>query len=83
MRKLCLKFWPYATCVVAGYVVLNLGTSFHGDLRDVLVSISATFLAIPLLYVIYGFAKRFSERRLNDEIFDYINMLMDNTLSKC
>jgi hypothetical protein len=48
-----------------------------GDAKGLVHNIAAAFVAIPCLYVIYELAQRFSQKRLNKEIFEYGKMLVD------
>ena len=76
MRHL-LKIWPYIACLIAGYLLYLAGIKMDGDAKGIVHNIAAAFVAIPCLYVIYEVAQRFSQRRLNKEIFDYGKMIID------
>jgi len=76
-KRLFLKIWPYAACLIAGYLFYNVGIKMGGDAKGLIHNIAAAFIAIPCLYVIYELAQRFSRKRLNKEIFDYGKMIVD------
>jgi hypothetical protein len=69
--------WPYAACLIAGYLLYNAGLELEGDAKGLVHNITAAFIAIPCLYVIYEVAQRFSQKRLNKEIFEYAKMIID------
>lgn len=75
--KLFLRIWPYTAALITGYFLYIIGSKIEGDVKGLVHNISAAFVAIPLLYVIYELAQRFSQRRLKKEIFEYGKMLID------
>jgi len=75
--RLLLKIWPYTVALITGYLLYILGNIMEGDAKGLVHNISAAFVAIPCLYVIYELAQRFSQKRLNKEIFEYGKMLID------
>ena len=50
------------------------------DYKGLFLNIAAAFLAIPFLYLIYELAQKFSQKRLNKELFDYAKMQIDREL---
>lgn len=82
MKRLLIKSWPYFTSLAAGIVVFAVATHLQEDYRGLLINISATLLAIPLLFLIYERARGFSTRRLTQELFEYGKLQIDReTLS--
>jgi hypothetical protein len=81
MKKRFIKFLPYITAVLIGvglYILAFLeGANKHHEL---LVNIAATFLSIPLLVIFYEAIREFSEKELNEEIFDYAKEQIDQQL---
>ena len=75
--RLFLKIWPYIVALITGYLLYIVGSKMEGDAKGLVHNISAAFVAIPCLYVIYELAQRFSQKRLNKEIFEYGKMLID------
>jgi len=75
--RLLLKIWPYTASLITGYLLYIVGSKMEGDAKGLVQNISAAFVAIPCLYVIYELAQRFSTKRLNKEIFEYGKMLID------
>jgi hypothetical protein len=77
MKKLFIKSWPYLTSLIAGLSIFLIGIKLHEDYKNLVINIAATLLAIPILFLIYELAKRFSSKRLNKELFDYAKMQTD------
>ena len=80
MSNLFLKLWPYIACIFTASIFFVVGNGFVGDVKGLLHNISATFLAIPCLYLIYELSMAFSRRKLNEEIFDYVKVQVDREL---
>lgn len=80
MKKWFLVFWPYLICVVVGTVLFIAGSTLSDDGKNLVVGIAGAFFAIPLLYAIYESAQKFSNRRLNRELFDYAKMRIDREI---
>ena len=81
MRKqIFLKVWPYASCVFAGIMFFLVSIQLTDDYKGLFLNIAAAFLAIPFLYLIYELAQKFSQKRLNKELFDYAKMQIDREL---
>lgn len=79
-KKILLKLLPYLAAIITGGIFYFLAIELDQKYYDLLINISATFFAIPLLYFFYETAKSFSHKRLNREIFDYAKMQMDREL---
>lgn len=77
MKRLLFKSWPYFTSFGSGVLLFFLATRLEEDHKGLLINISATLLAIPLLFLIYELARGFSSRKLNQELFDYAKMQVD------
>ncbi len=77
MKRLLIKSWPYLTSLISGSVLFFIAVSLKEDYKGLLINISATLLAIPLLFLIYETAKAFSSRKLNKELFDYAKIQID------
>lgn len=78
-KKVLLKSLPYLAAIITGGIFYFLANKMD-PYYDLLINISATFFAIPLLYLFYETAKSFSHKRLNREIFDYAKMQIDREL---
>jgi hypothetical protein len=72
-----LKAIPFITSATVGVLLFYLSSEFNDSLKELILNLSASFIAIPLIYLFYRLAKNFSERKLNKEIFDYSKMLID------
>jgi hypothetical protein len=79
-KQIFLKVWPYASCVFAGLMFFLASIQLTADYKGLFLNIAAAFLAIPFLYLIYELAQKFSQRRLNKELFDYAKMQIDREL---
>ena len=79
-KQIFLKVWPYASCVFAGLMFFLASIQLTADYKGLFLNIAAAFLAIPFLYLIYELAQKFSQKRLNKELFDYAKMQIDREL---
>jgi len=79
-KQIFLKVWPYASCVFAGLMFFLASIQLTEDYKGLFLNIAAAFLAIPFLYLIYELAQKFSQKRLNKELFDYAKMQIDREL---
>jgi hypothetical protein len=77
MKKYTLKIWPYVACVLAGIILYYIGIFLNSNLQGLFSNIAAAFFSIPLLFLIYDLAQRFSNKQLNEKIYDYAKMLID------
>jgi len=79
-RRKWLRVLPYIVSVLAGLLLLRIGLELKRDIRGLFSSISAAFLAIPLIYLFYQLTKNLSQKRLNKEAFDYAKMQIDRQM---
>ncbi len=81
MKKIIIKSLPYTSSVIFGaaifYIAINPKISIY---KDLLINISATLLAIPLILGVFDFIKAITDKKLNHEIFDYIKVNIDSEL---
>jgi hypothetical protein len=77
MKRFFLKILPYFLCFVSFGIFYAIGKQFEGDIKNLMHGISGSFLAIPILYLIYDLSKEFSNKKLNRELFDYAKMQID------
>jgi hypothetical protein len=77
MKRLLIKSWPYLTSFTSGILLFLISLRLQEDFKGLLINVSATLLAVPLLFLIYELAKGFSSRKLNKELFDYAKMQID------
>ncbi len=78
MKKILLKIIPYLASISAGGIFYFLSDYFDGDLKTLFLSLCASFLSIPLMFLFYEVAKNISQKKLNKEIFDYAKLKVDN-----
>ena len=76
MKRILLKTFPYISSLLAAVLFYLISVKIN-SLRDLFVDISATFLAIPFIYLFYQATQKISNRKLNKEIFDYAKMQID------
>lgn len=75
-----LKSLPYLAAIITGGFFYLLANELNSVYYDLLINISATFIAIPFLYLFYETTKSFSTKKLNREIFDYAKMQIDREI---
>lgn len=76
IRKVLLKILPYLSSILAGVLFYLLGMQSK-KFRDLFVNISASFIAIPLIYLFYQTVEKHSKKKLNKEIINYAKMQID------
>jgi len=77
MKKWLLIACPYFVCVVVGTALFVVASALSGDASSLFLGIAGAFFAIPCLYVLYESARRFSNRKLTQELFEYAKMQID------
>ena len=77
LSKAGLKTLPYAACVAAFLLFFFSGKLLNTDLRGLAHGIAGSFLAIPILYLIYEMSKAYSQRRLNVKLVRYAKLQID------
>ena len=80
MKRFILKAYPYGICVVAGTLLFIVASELNGNANSLLVGISGAFFAIPCLYLLYESAQKFSNKKLNKELFEYAKMQIDRDI---
>lgn len=80
MHKLALRILPYAACIAAACLFYVAATFLTGNLQGLVLNVSAAFLSIPFLFLIYEVSRSFAHKRLNKEIFDYAKMMLDRQM---
>lgn len=80
MKRFILKAYPYGICIVAGTLLFIVASELNGNANSLLVGISGAFFAIPCLYLLYESAQKFSNKKLNKELFEYAKMQIDRDI---
>lgn len=80
IKEYCLKALPYFVCIIASYTFFLLSKNLNSDIKSLMLAIAGSFLSIPVLYLIYELSKKFSQKRLNKELFDYSKMQIDRNI---
>lgn len=77
IKRFLLLALPFLICIFATYIFFILGKKFNSDIKGLMHGIAGSFLAIPLLYLIYELSKRYSQRKLNAKLFDHAKVQID------
>ena len=62
---------------IAGIILYFSAGKTANNLNSIIINLSATLFAIPIIYVFYQFFVGLSEKRLRKEIYDYSKVLID------
>ncbi|MEA4863295.1 MAG: hypothetical protein VB042_08320 [Victivallaceae bacterium] len=74
------KILPIVVCIFCG-ISLFAGSMYAQEKYiGILQNLSASFITIPLLFYSYEIVKKFSERKLNRELFDYAKVQVDSEI---
>ena len=79
-KRRIIKLIPFFISATAGIALYFLAGKTVSNVNSVLINLSATLLAVPLIYMFYQFFVTISEKRLNKEIGDYSKMLVDTEI---
>lgn len=77
-KRIALKALPYIIAFILSFLLFFVGIRLDDNLKSVFLSIAATFFGIPLIYLFYQTILNFSNRRLNEELYDYAKMQIDS-----
>lgn len=77
INKTFLKAFPLVVAMVVGLAFFYISLKVNQSVSDLLVNISAAFIAIPLLYILYENVKKFAHRKLTRELFDFTKSEVD------
>jgi len=80
MKRILIKSIPYTICIAIALVLLVIASQTENNLKSLFQSISASFLAIPCLFLGYELVKSFTDKHLNREIFDYAKLQVDSNM---
>jgi len=79
--KGALKAIPYFIAFFVGFLFFYFSSLVTSEtVQGLFVNISASFLIIPLLYLIYENSQKIIHRQLNKEMFEYAKYLVDNEI---
>ena len=80
MRKI-FKVLPYLIAFCSGSLFFYFSSLVASEMiQSLFVNISASFLIIPLLYLIYESSQKIIHKQLNKEMFEYAKYLVDNEI---
>lgn len=95
VRRVWLKAWPKLIVATMGILVYLFAIRLSEDLKSLLVSVSATLISVPLIFILYDIWNEKSHRKLYeyaykhaentiyaavDEVEDVIQLLMQGYL---
>lgn len=70
--KQLIKSLPYLISLLVAFIILIIGYfTKNSYVSSLLNSISASFFAIPLIFIFYQCVENYSKSKLNKEIFEY------------
>jgi len=75
-----LRFVPYVVAILVGLGIFLLAGFLDGNIKGLLINISAAFFAIPLLYLFYQLIQNSIHKKLSREIFSYAKMQIDREI---
>jgi len=76
-RKILLKSIPLFSVTTIGGLVYLFATNSNGQFHDLLINVSASFFAIPLMFFFYDLTRASANKKLNTEIMLYSKLLVD------
>lgn len=79
--KLFIKCLPYFISLIVAFTILIIGMFVKNQyVSSLLNSISASFFAIPLIFIFYQRVENYSKNKLNKEIFEYCQIGVNNEI---
>lgn len=79
--KLFIKCLPYFISLIVAFIILIIGMFVKNQyVSSLLNSISASFFAIPLIFIFYQRVENYSKNKLNKEIFEYCQIGVNNEI---
>lgn len=68
---------PYFVSFLTGVVIYLSSQYADGNIKDLLINISASLISITLILIFYELIQNISNKKLNQEIFEYGKMQID------
>lgn len=79
--KLFIKCLPYFISLIVAFIILMVGMFVKNQyVSSLLNSISASFFAIPLIFIFYQKVENYSKNKLNKEIFEYCQISVNDEI---
>lgn len=79
-KRTLIRLLPFFISATVGIALYFLASKAVNNANSILINLSATLLAVPLIYMFYQIFVRISERKLSKEISDYSKMLVDTEI---
>jgi hypothetical protein len=80
MKKIILKSLPFLCSIGVGLFLYKILYLTEGNLKSLVINVSATFLSIPLLYIFYEIIKKYSHKKLTSAFYFYIKEQADASI---
>jgi hypothetical protein len=77
IKRTLIKSFPFLVSSIAAIILYFSAGKAASNLNSIIINLSATLFAIPIIYVFYQFFVGLSEKKLRKEIYDYSKMLID------
>lgn len=79
--KILLTIFPYLTSLLFALLFFAIGINQKNpSLNSMFLGLSGTLLGIPVVFLAFNVAKSVSERKLSENVFEYIKMQADTLL---
>lgn len=75
-----LRILPYVCALLFGLGLFGLSSFLRDDWKSIVLGAAGSFFAIPTLYLGYECIKSLTNKRLNQEIFEYAKMQVDSNM---
>ena len=76
LRRIWLKAWPKLIVASTGILLYLVAIRLTEDLKGLLISIAATLISIPLIFILYDIWNEKSHRKL----YEYAYNRVGNTI---
>jgi len=82
LKKIWFKTWPKAAVAACGVGLFLLSYFFSENIRNLLISISAALISVPVIFVAYELWNEKSHRQLNEDVYQYAENEMSQIMLK-
>ena len=82
LKKIWFKTWPKASVAACGVGLFLLSYFFSENIRNLLISISAALISVPIIFVAYELWDEKSHRQLNKGVYRYAENEMSQIMLK-
>ena len=75
-----LHILPYVCALLCGLALFSVSSFLQDDWKSIILGAAGSFFAIPTLYLGYECIKSLTNKKLNQEIFEYAKMQVDSNM---